>query len=50
MNSKVRDFFKRETSEIVSISNFDQVFNVLEQLIQYDVNVPELEGIRKMNI
>ena len=45
MNSRVRDFFRVETKDIVSFNNFDQIYYVFEQMILYDIDVPELEGL-----
>lgn len=45
MNSKVRDLFRIETKDIVTLENFNQVYYVFEQMVQYDIDVPELEGL-----
>ena len=45
MKSKVRDLFRRETKEIKVFDNFNQIYYVVEQMVLYDVDVPELEGL-----
>ena len=47
MNSKVRDLFRVETKDIVSFENFNQIYYVFEQMVLYDVDVPEIEGLRE---
>ena len=45
MNSKVRDLFRIETKDIVTFQNFNQIYYVFEQMVLYDVDVPEIEGL-----
>lgn len=45
MNTKVRDLFRIETKDIVSFTNFNQIYYVFEQMVLYDIDVPEIEGL-----
>lgn len=47
MNIRVRDFFRIETKDIITFENWDQIYYVFEQMVEYDVDVPELEGLRE---
>ena len=46
MNSKVRNLFRNESKDIESFTNFNQVYFVFEQMVEYDVDVPEIEDIK----
>lgn len=45
MDTKVRDLFRTETRDLIEISSFKKVYAVFEQLVMYDIDVPELEGL-----
>ena len=45
MKSKVRDFIRIETNDIVHFDNFAQIYYLFEQLIHYDVDAPAIEGL-----
>lgn len=47
MNSKVRNLFRNESKDIESFTNFNQVYFVFEQMVEYDVDVPEIEGLQE---
>ena len=45
MKTEVRNLFRIETKGIVNFENFNQVYYVFEQMVRYDIDVPELEGL-----
>lgn len=45
MDTKVRDLFRMETEDMVQFMNFNEIYYIFEQLVQFDVKVPELEGL-----
>lgn len=45
MDTKVRDLFEIETRDLVNIINFRKVYSVFEQIVLYDIDVPDLEGL-----
>lgn len=47
MNSKVRNLFRNESKDIESFTNFNQVYFVFEQMVEYDIDIPEIEGLQE---
>lgn len=47
MNLKVRNMFRIESKDYISFENFNEIYYVLEQMIEYDVDVPEVAGLQE---
>lgn len=45
MDPKVKSLFRIETKDIITFEDFDRVFYVFQQLVLYDIDVPEIEGL-----